>query len=188
MSKNTHYFYAVSLPSEAKRLLQEETNRLKEELSFSRWVHQEDYHITLAFLGFAPQEQLHKSIAIIEKKLKNNHSFPLLIQGLGTFGRNDSPRIFWADVEHKQALHNIRNEVYSACVEAGFELEKRPFKPHLTLARKWTGETSFNPESLMKMDIAGIPFEVTEVVLYQTHLDRTPKYEAVHTFSLHNRS
>ncbi|WP_449444112.1 2'-5' RNA ligase family protein [Ureibacillus acetophenoni] len=28
----------------------------------NRWVHPEDYHITLAFLGFAPKEMLEKAI------------------------------------------------------------------------------------------------------------------------------
>lgn len=182
MEKNAHFFYATRLPAEIKLQLNERCDSLKGLFPFSRWVHQEDYHITLAFLGNATDEMLKTSIDNVEKELKHT-DFTLKINQLGVFGKRESPRIFWAGVEKEQALNDVRKSVFQACLNAGFKLETRPFSPHITLARKWKGETEFSIKQDPFRD-SPIQFTATEVVLYRTHLDRVPKYEAVEVFPL----
>jgi RNA 2',3'-cyclic 3'-phosphodiesterase len=185
MEKSTHFFYAVKIPSETKRQLQSKILPLKEELPFHRWVHPEDYHITLAFLGNAERGMLEKSIQLNSEALSTETSFPLCFEGIGTFGSQESPRIFWLRLEEQERLHEVRKTVFRACEEAGFSLEKRPFHPHVTVARKWKGNHPFNNQKLQKenpFDQERIPFGANEIVLYQTHLDREPKYEVVHSF------
>jgi 2'-5' RNA ligase len=119
----------------------------------------------------------------------SSRSQELKINNLGIFGKQDSPRIFFADTEVCNELQLIRQRVYTACIEAGFKLETRPFHPHITLARKWAGEKPFQREMLdlwKKLQPEPIAFKGTEIALYQTHLDKTPKYEAVRLFSLDN--
>ncbi|RKI99580.1 RNA 2',3'-cyclic phosphodiesterase, partial [Butyricicoccus sp. 1XD8-22] len=60
MSNNHHYFFAVKLPDEVKTFMSEWVQKNKREYPFARWVHPEDYHITLAFLGFAEEQKLQK--------------------------------------------------------------------------------------------------------------------------------
>lgn len=187
MEKNPHYFLAVRLPKEAKQLLHEKAEQLKSELKFARWVHPEDYHITLAFLGNASCSQLNRTKELVQKNINGTSVFSLTIQHFGTFGRKDSPRIFWAGLHKEERLHQLRNLVFSACEKAGFQLETRPFSPHITLARKWTGSSSFSPVFLTEnnsIEKEPITFEAKDVVLYQTHFEKTPKYEAVATFPL----
>ena len=77
--------------------------------------------------------------------------------------------------------------MFSACEEAGFELETRPFRPHITLARKWIGEEAFQQTLLEiwnELQSEPLAFQANEVVLYQTHLHKTPKYEAIQVFPL----
>ncbi|WP_236693911.1 RNA 2',3'-cyclic phosphodiesterase [Sporosarcina globispora] len=184
---NTHFFFALKLPDETKIKIKEYCGKLSDKLPFSRWVHHEDYHITLAFLGSAPEEKLQKAVKLVADSIKNEKRFPLHIHKLGVFGKNDAPRIFWCGTQQDKYLGELRSKVYTACQEAGFVLETRPFKSHITLARKWGGTHPFQERMLdvnSPFKDGALEFEATEVVLYQTHLDKTPKYESIAIFTL----
>jgi RNA 2',3'-cyclic 3'-phosphodiesterase len=187
MSQSSHhYFYALELPNDTKEKLGEICGRLNVALSFKRWVHPQDYHITLAFLGNAPDKMLADSIKKLESGIECP-PFSLKIQHLGVFGKSDSPRIFWAGVNQQPLLKDAREIVYQVCLDSGFKLETRPFKPHITLARKWTGDNPFTSQLLQENDpflIEEMKFEANNIVLYKTHLGKEPKYEAVLKFPL----
>lgn len=186
MGTHSHFFYALSLSANVKEELKEYSNKVKNLFPFSRWVHHQDYHITLAFLGSASEEKLALSQNLVRQNVSEMESFPLTIEQLGTFGKKESPRIFWAGVQMEESLHMVRNQVYLACKQAGFQLESRPFHPHITIARKWQGEEPFTINKLEEENKLNKPitYRANEVVLYQTHLDRTPKYEALVIFPL----
>ncbi|MDF2788216.1 MAG: 2-5 ligase [Neobacillus sp.] len=180
MNKQTHFFFAIKMPLETKLIMQKNTEKLKEILPFSRWVHHEDLHITLAFLGNAPSEKLTSAMENVQATLSGSEGFMLEINKLGIFGKLDFPRIFWADTKESNELQVVRKKVFTACLDAGFQLETRPFKPHITLARKWIGDKPFQQNLLnvwAELQPEPLLFNVNEVVLYQTHLDKTPKYE-----------
>lgn len=187
MNQQTHFFFAVKIPQETKLILNQKKEMLKEILPFNRWVHHEDLHITLAFLGNAPTEKLSTAIDNVRQALSQSQGFQLEINKLGIFGKIESPRIFWVDTKDSNELQGVRKKVFTACTDAGFQLETRQFKPHITLARKWAGDQPFHKNHLdvwRELQPAPISFKVNEVVLYQTHLDKTPKYEAVKTYQL----
>lgn len=182
MEKNRHYFYALKLPNQVKGQLQDICTDVKMDLPFKSWVHHEDYHITLAFLGQASEEQLETSLLLVRESVTGFPSFPLSIAHLGVFGKKDSPRIFWAGLEEEAELFKLRELVFRACQKAGFKLETRPFHPHITLARKWKGDYLFQEESIKQS--FSLQFDATEVVLYETQLEKIPKYEGKETFPL----
>jgi RNA 2',3'-cyclic 3'-phosphodiesterase len=187
MSEKTHYFLAIKLPDVIKQSMDEAKERFQKDFFFKKWVHKEDYHITIAFLGFATENQLKDIKKLVPQYIQGEEKFPLTISKIGTFGMKNAPRIFWAGLNESQELHNLRNQVYKACTEAGFQLEKRAFHPHITMARKWSGEEEFNLEQLEETNIFDrkpLSFQATEVVLYRTNLLQTPKYENLITFSL----
>ena len=187
MDEQTHFFFAVKIPEETKLVMREHTEKLSKILPFKRWVHHEDLHITLTFLGNASLEKLSRAEENVRDALRSAKGFQLEINQLGIFGRMDSPRIFWVDTKESKDLQEIRREVFTSCLEAGFQLETRAFKPHITLARKWTGDHHFHENLLdvwKELQHNPLLFIVNEVVLYQTHLDKTPKYEAIKAFQL----
>jgi RNA 2',3'-cyclic 3'-phosphodiesterase len=187
MNQQTHFFFAVKIPQETKLILNQKKEMLKEVLPFNRWVHHEDLHITLAFLGNAPTEKLSTAIDNVRQALSQSQGFQLEINKLGIFGKIESPRIFWVDTKDSNELQGVRTKVFTACTGAGFQLETRQFKPHITLARKWAGDQPFHKNLLdvwRELQPEPLSFKVNEVVLYQTHLDKTPKYEAVKTYQL----
>ncbi|MEG9298639.1 RNA 2',3'-cyclic phosphodiesterase [Mangrovibacillus sp. Mu-81] len=186
---DTHYFFALSLPDDMKEVIHEMTAPMRKREAFKKWVHPDDYHITLAFLGNAPQDDLESAIDKAESTLCNREGFTLSCNRFGTFGKEDQPRILWMGVNPCSGLHQIREEVYGACEEAGFQLDTRPFAPHITIGRKWNLPTSFLKEWLSGFNTEDTGFHhIKEVVLYKTHMDRTPKYEAVHAIQLKDPS
>lgn len=185
MEGKHHYFFAVKLPSRVKEAIHQWVIENKQQFPFKRWVHPEDYHITLTFLGFQEKDLLSRAIDTVTDSFINIQPFLLTLNTFGTFGKESEPRIFWLDVEHSSVLKNIQEKVYNQCTNLGLSLDKKPFRPHITIARKWNSSEPFQRSLLNKYN-ADEPFcfQVDEVVLYETHVDETPKYKVVHTFKL----
>lgn len=187
MEKRPHYFFAVRIPEHTKLVMKDHLEKIRDMIPFSRWVHDQDLHITLAFLGGAPSDKLTEAVNNVKIALSDEKTLTLNINKLGIFGSETSPRIFWAGIEESTHLQVIRKKVFSACELAGFQLETRPFRPHITLARKWIGEHPFQNEMLKlweELQPTPLSFDAVDVVLYQTHLNKTPKYEAIKTYPL----
>ena len=77
--RKTHYFYAVEIPRAQKEL--HERAKMEKVLSLKSWVHHDDYHITLAFLGNAPEKSLLRSRRLVGKRWRK--IVPLVINHLG---------------------------------------------------------------------------------------------------------
>ncbi|RIW35685.1 RNA 2',3'-cyclic phosphodiesterase [Bacillus salacetis] len=183
--KQHHYFYAVPLPVKVKAQMAEWASEIKMALPFHRWVHPQDVHITLAFLGGTEEDRLKRSIEKIQRAAEGISPFSLETGKLGVFGNPISPRVLWADVGTSSSLSALRENVYSVCQQEGYQLDQRPYNPHITIARKWKGEDRFST-SMLEAYFLSRPLvcQVEEFVLYRTHLDRTPKYEVVEKFIL----
>ena len=109
---------------------QQAVTHLREHLVTARTSNPEQWHITLAFLGEVPTaEPLYDGL---RAAAATHEPFSLRLAGSGTFGR----RATWAgvggDVVH---LRSLAEHVQDACRAAGFPLEPRPYRPHLTVGR-----------------------------------------------------
>lgn len=191
MEHHAHFFYALELPGEIKEKLEETASNIHKVFPFNTWVHPQDLHITLAFLGNADAAKMDASNTLIHDSIQGINSFSLKIDHLGIFGRKDAPRIFWAGLKDSANLSEVRESVFSACLTAGFKLETRPFSPHITIARKWTGKPPFiykRIEDSNPFKDEELIFNAERVVLYKTHLGKSPKYEPITLFPLASRS
>ncbi|OLN22711.1 2'-5' RNA ligase [Domibacillus antri] len=176
-----HYFFAVVIQDEIKQAIFQEMSR--RHFPFKRFTHPDDYHITLSFLGGAEKEKLQKACSYIEKSLKDIQSFPLSLTSFQTFGPSLSPRIFWMGTDEPEELFHLQTKVADSCGEAGFVLDKKPFRPHITTARKWFGEKPYEaadePERLS--------FHIQEIALYETNSLHEPRYTKKWSFLLNTR-
>lgn len=187
MENKKHYFYAVKIPEYNKKYLNQWIEENIDRSLFEKWVHPLDFHITLAFLGYAQKNDLYKLTDEIRYSLIKTSGFPLTISHFGTFGKPNNPRIFWAGVYDSQHLYEIQNTVFDHCMRAGFQLDQKPFRPHITVARKFKGVEPFklsNIRSLAEETESWRTFIVSEIVLYQTNLHQTPKYEEIEKIQL----
>ncbi|MFG6493788.1 RNA 2',3'-cyclic phosphodiesterase [Fictibacillus sp. UD] len=183
-----HYFIAVKLPAEVKTKLAEFCKHIKKDHHFKTWVHLEDLHITLAFLGSASTRQLETLHSLLKEEVTNHDEFSLKVDHFGFFGNKQNPRIFWAGIKKQHSLYRLQKQVSYVCAKAGFTLENRPYAPHITLARKHidSEDRSINAADWWKQYGEEIPFNVEKIVIYETHTEKQPKYEIVQSFSLQN--
>lgn len=182
-------FIAVKLPSELQVIVGRKCNRLSQELHFSKWTHPDDYHITLQFLGDTDKEDIPAIIKALKEVGRECMPFQLSLEDFGTFGVPASPRVLWAGVSGElEKLHQLQQAVVSATLPLGYTAEKRDYKPHLTLARKYRGNTPFDAkiiESLLKLDVDlrpkfdTIDWTVDSFVLYSTRMYAIPMYEII---------
>ncbi len=88
--------------------------------------------MTLVFVGAVTQEQLDRLLAI--GGLIQGGAFAMNIDRLGYWPHN---RIAWAGCSEMPSCQRRLYDSLSANLHGqGFQLEKRPFVPHITLARK----------------------------------------------------
>ncbi|WP_191560558.1 RNA 2',3'-cyclic phosphodiesterase [Metabacillus idriensis] len=183
MTALAHFFIGISLPEEKAKSIYEQTLSLREKNSFKTWVHPLDYHLTLAFLGRPQSEsQLKQLKNNLTETLKKHDAFHLKTNTFQTFGRKNAPRIFFLGVEESESLTRLRDHTYQICKDACFELDQRPFAPHITIAKKWISDADFLDaafESPEKMN-----FNVYSVDLFQTKLNELPRYHSIHNVML----
>ncbi|PAD86751.1 RNA 2',3'-cyclic phosphodiesterase [Niallia circulans] len=181
-----HYFIGIKPDVQVINEIEKMRKVLQIKFPFKRWVHPLDYHITLAFLGSASDEQREKLQTLLNQ-FPLSTDFQIHIDHLGVFGQRQSPRIFWAGMKEEQKLVELRNQVFAASSKAGFQLETRPFHPHMTLARKWKEDSIFSEQELNEFALPkNLISNIDSIHLFQTHMDKIPKYEIIKSYSFHN--
>ena len=106
--------------------------RVQRGVAGARWVDAEKLHITTAFYGskisLDQAETLDYELAQIKQK-----SLTLQLEGSGHFG-SEEPRAIWLGVKKNDGLMALHEKCKAAARRAGLTLEKRNYKPHVTLA------------------------------------------------------
>lgn len=182
MEQKSRLFIALVLPHEVKQHLAKGCTMLKKKWNFSRWVHPEDYHITLHFLGDVSEDRKKQILNAIQTCSGKSGTFPLYLSGLGTFGREKQPRVLWAGVSGDLAsLHTLQKRVTQAVGPLGFPAEERAYRPHITLARKCQHQEFCLPPEANSF-FQGVKWKVDEIALYETQLEQQPMYRTVQKF------
>lgn len=99
----------------------------------ARWQDDDQLHLTLAFAGEvdgARADDLIEALADVESAV-----FPAEVAGIGHFERKGVPTAVWAGVPLSDPLAQLQRRVERACRRAGLALERRAYRPHITLAR-----------------------------------------------------
>jgi 2'-5' RNA ligase len=97
-----------------------------------RWVEPDKFHLTLAFLGAVPPGRLPELAAMVE--CLDPPRFELVLDRLECW-RHNRVLCLGASQMPPPMLELVR-VLNSNLREAGFPIEQRPFRAHLTLARK----------------------------------------------------
>lgn len=178
-----HYFIGIPLSPSLQQRLGVIQNKVAPYVSYKKWTHYQDFHVTLSFLGSVAENKVEELRDRMRHLSNVRSSFSLPLRGLGTFGEQDQPRVLWAGVEKVDALVQLYTGVSEECEKAGYPKEKRSYSPHITLAKKWKGD-----QLLCKPLDDIVEFEETYVVdhftLFRIHPGNTPMYEEVEKFML----
>jgi 2'-5' RNA ligase len=126
-------FTGIDLPAEVKSSLTALLDRLRPTARV-KWSTVDQLHITTKFIGEWPEDRLAEVTGIL-RRLPGRPPIPISIRGLGWFPNARAPKLFWAGVEAPAALADLARQTDAALSELGIVPEKRPYSPHLTLAR-----------------------------------------------------
>jgi 2'-5' RNA ligase len=152
MSEMTRTFIALELNEAVQRHLSEIIREMAQALPNLRWVDPAGIHLTLAFLGELDDEQLAHAIVATEAAAKQAQPFSYRLTHPGFFGSPRFPRVIWMGIEEPSSklnqLHRVLNQELE---QRGFEVDKRPFSPHLTLARVKAPLTSDEQQRLQHL-------------------------------------
>ena len=122
-------FIAIELPPEIKKAL----NALRSEIAGVHWLPPEQLHLTLLYLGDIEADQMERlRHCLLQVKVA---PFRLRIAATGCFPNPRFPRVLWVGLQRQTALERLAEQVRSAATTSGIMLEKRPFSPHITMAR-----------------------------------------------------
>ncbi|MDN4593990.1 RNA 2',3'-cyclic phosphodiesterase [Polycladomyces subterraneus] len=176
-------FVAVRLDRPCRQLLTQWCEQIRSTGwdTFGKWVHPEDYHVTLFFLGACKPEQVPYLQQQLTRVAGKQTPFTLKLNGIGVFGIPRRPRILWAGVDGDvPTLNALQEKVVQALTPLGFHREDRPFRPHITLARQYK-RNDFDAEQVNEIVVStaerGAEWMVKDLVLYRTMWGRVPMYE-----------
>lgn len=98
-----------------------------------KWVDDHSLHLTLFFLGDTQTGVAGRVAKKLEDELQNTSSFKITLQGIGSFGHPNSPKVIWTGIAKSEQLLALKESVSKVITSFGFEEETRDFSPHFTL-------------------------------------------------------
>lgn len=191
MSERLRLFVACELSEELKGALSRIQVALRQQaLEGLRWVRPEAIHLTLKFLGETAAEKAPSIQEAVAGCCIGIPPFELKLGDLGTFGNRQGPRVIWVGLAGElEVMVELQRRLEGAMAGLGFPPEKRPFSPHLTLARVPEGTLVSQRqrilEALPKVVVPTISQRVSEVSLMRSLLQPSGAvYQRLATFPL----
>jgi 2'-5' RNA ligase len=136
--KKIRAFIAFSLPPEVRTALGQVSSVLADQMPQRavRWVKPDLMHVTLRFLGDTAVSLLPQLSAGLDQVAAQHNRFELTVSGLGCFPNRKRPRVIWAGLRGDlTSINGLAAGLNELLAPLGWEPEKRPFRPHLTLGR-----------------------------------------------------
>jgi RNA 2',3'-cyclic 3'-phosphodiesterase len=152
-------FVSLRLPSAARA-------HLAAALAGARTTDVGRWHVTLAFLGEVPSPE--PLLPGLRAAAAAHPPLALRVRGGGAFGR-----VWWGGLDGDlPGLRALAADVAAACRAAGVALEDRPYRPHVTVARRGVG-----PHPLASYE--GPSWTAAEVELVRSTLGATARHDVL---------
>ena len=126
-------FVALPVPEE----IAEDLVALQSGVPDARWVPSENFHVTLCFAGKVEGGTMRD----FEEELSDiaGPRFPVAVAGVEQFSSGKQPKALVALVARTDRLDWLQQKVSTVARNCGIAVERRKFRPHVTLARFPTG-------------------------------------------------
>ncbi len=180
-------FVAIAIPEGVRRSIAAATASLCAQLPETRWVPEENLHLTLQFLGERPASDLETLGEGLAAVFPRYHALPLKLAAADSFPSRN-PRVVWLGLRAPSNLGLLQRQVAEVTGELRLgDGRSRPFRPHVTLGRcreRWQAE---DRERLVAglAEVSGIPFLADRGVLYRSELSPAgARHSEVQTFPL----
>lgn len=131
--KRTFIAFRVEAGQEIMDCLGKLRRSLKEEKI--KWTDPDSMHITLTFIGDTEELQEIEIGRIMERYVPLCTPPEMVIKGMGVFPGISKPRVIWLGMNPVPELEDLKMKIDRDLALAGLPVEKREFRPHLTLGR-----------------------------------------------------
>lgn len=160
-------FIAIGFTEEIKNAIKNVMDAMRAQGVHADFTAVENLHLTLAFIGETPSGR----IALIREAMENvpPPKIDITLNGIGNFGD-----LLWVGLKENRNLSAYVKELRSSLRSMGIAFDGKPFKPHVTVARRAkpnadftvsVAETSMQAAnvSLMKSERVGGKMRYTEL-------------------------
>ena len=148
-----------------------------------RWVHLENLHLTVRFLGDTPPDLVPDVALAVRDALAGSLAFDVILAGAGAFPAARKPRALWLGIERGAAeLGALADALNPALEPLGWPPDDRRYRPHLTVARLDSASIAQGAAAADALRAAttgwSVAFPAVTAVLYRSHLGGgPPRYE-----------
>ena len=138
-------FISINIEGELAKMFSKKVEELKKHSIRGRFPEPENMHLTVVFLGET------ENVEAVKQAMDNIKArpFELKFRKIGKFTRQGRETYF-VSLRGAAALKSINHQLTEALSDAGFELDKREYTPHLTLGRNLVFDMDFDLEEFSK--------------------------------------
>lgn len=178
-------FIAVTLPVSTVEEIAKVQTELRTIKTDIRWVRVENMHLTLKFLGEIGRSRVAPTLDLQRSTFRAQPAFSVVAQGRWGIPNHSRPRVIWAGLIGG-TLTAVGHAAQTALVSLDFPIEKRPFKPHITLGRvrSLSGWSDILPHVQRHQHTCFGESIVNEVMLYHSDLQPSGVYTRLGTIAL----
>jgi len=171
-------FIAINLPKNLQIYLQKLQQKIQKDNPNIKvkWVEPENFHLCLQFIGEVADLNISALTQRLEKIIRFN-PFKIHLSHIDCFPNHFHPRVIYVSVEEPTAkLYILQKAIHHFLLSRGYKLDRKPFKPHLTLGRlKY--QTSF---LRLPKKIKSLSFQVSKIALMSSYLTpQGPIYKTI---------
>ena len=176
-------FISIPFEGDFKDELIETIEDLKAESYDGKFTDEDNLHLTLAFLGETDKRDIpYIKDAMIRavSNLDTTEPLELELGGIGSFSGREKGRTYYREIVRNKKLNWLAGRLQR---ELGID-EGRPFKPHITLARRCRVYDDFNKEGF-ESELYDCSMIVNKIVLFESTLTPSgPIYTPIYTLNI----
>lgn len=166
---NLRLFLAVEIEPHVLDRLEEAQVTLRATYVNFRWLPRGSMHLTMKFLGGIPEEQLAALTTRIQPLVASIPACEVELSHVSAFPSWHRVNVVVAECRAPAPLGLLYERLQPAFIEMGVPAEKRPFRPHVTLARP-RDRRAAGKLAPADVQFAGLRWNVRNLVLFQSHL------------------
>ncbi|QUH25939.1 RNA 2',3'-cyclic phosphodiesterase [Serpentinicella alkaliphila] len=128
-------FFALEFDSVLKSKMKRVQQIIVENSLKGNFTAEENFHLTLEFIGEIKENEVEKLKAALIKAIENHSKFNINIKGIGNFRRGNK-KILWFGVNNNEHLNRLFQSLGQELYDLGYEREERAYTPHITIGRE----------------------------------------------------
>lgn len=156
-------FIALNIPDKTRDNLERSASQFKDLATGGSFTKKENYHITLHFLGNVEESDL----IYVQSAMDGIRHLPAPKLSISQFAVLRASDIVCARFNKSAALLLLHEALGGYLEKAGFNVEHRAYRPHVTMIRKYAFNLPFS-EVTKNVTVYNKPFDAPEVVLYES--------------------